>query len=318
MQTEFAEETEGEELGQAEVRGNSPLSKKAAKGKRLTISNMKMVQSKLKGESEVMVGDSLFSLSMSNKVESDLLKNLEKELATYKRRLDERDTHISKVEKKNQELFDELIRAKRTSKEQQSKQEQKILGLERKEEEIKKKQVEEKNLLQSISSVNEQNEKLKAELVSAKAESQQLKVEEGRFKLAVEALKKEVEKLENREKQSQWFIMNKQLEQSLTESNQNLLTLNKKVHALEMEKEAMGKEHKKKLKKAAEAEEERREELQGELDKKKQKVKQLKAKLGAKEGKGELSEREAEVSTFTDRRRMVSEQMDLEDRMTRK
>ena len=211
MQTEFAEETEGEELGQAEVRGNSPLSKKAAKGKRLTISNMKMVQSKLKGESEVMVGDSLFSLSMSNKVESDLLKNLEKELATYKRRLDERDTHISKVEKKNQELFDELIRAKRTSKEQQSKQEQKILGLERKEEEIKKKQVEEKNLLQSISSVNEQNEKLKAELVSAKAESQQLKVEEGRFKLAVEALKKEVEKLENREKQSQWFIMNKQL-----------------------------------------------------------------------------------------------------------
>ena len=152
MQTEFAEETEGEELGQAEVRGNSPLSKKAAKGKRLTISNMKMVQSKLKGESEVMARDSLFSLSMFNKVESDLLKNLEKELATYKRRLDERDTHISKVEKKNQELFDELIRAKRTSKEQQSKQEQKILGLERKEEEI---QGQNQKQLYELTSVNQ-------------------------------------------------------------------------------------------------------------------------------------------------------------------
>ena len=87
-------------------------------------------------------------------MELDLVKNLEKELATYKKRLNERDTHIVKV-KKNQELFDELIKAKRTSKETQAKQEQKIQLFEKKEEELRRKQMEEKNLHHSISSVNE-------------------------------------------------------------------------------------------------------------------------------------------------------------------
>ena len=54
----------------------------------------------------------------------------------------------------------------------------------------------------------------------------------------MEGLKKEAEKLENREKQNEWFIMIKQLEDSLTQSNHNLLALNKKK-AMEIEKEAM-------------------------------------------------------------------------------
>ena len=54
----------------------------------------------------------------------------------------------------------------------------------------------------------------------------------------MEGLKKEAEKLENREKQNEWFIMTKQLEDSLTQSNHNLLALNKKK-AMEIEKEAM-------------------------------------------------------------------------------
>ena len=157
------------------MRGSSPFFKRTSNSKRLTISNMKMVQSKLKGESEVVLKDLLFPLSMSNRVESDLVKNLEKELATYKKRLDERDTHIVKVEKKNQELFDELIKVKRTSKETQAKQEQKILLFERKEEELRRKQMEEKNLHHNISSVNEQNEKLKTQAASTEVENQKLK-----------------------------------------------------------------------------------------------------------------------------------------------
>ena len=47
------------------------------------------------------------------------------------------------------------MKAKRTSKEAQAKQEQKILLFERKEEELRRKQMEEKNLHHSISSVNE-------------------------------------------------------------------------------------------------------------------------------------------------------------------
>ena len=94
----------------------------------------------------------------------------------------------------------------------------------------------------------------------------------------VEALKKEVEKLENREKQNEWFIMTKQLEDSLTQSNHNLLALNKKVHALEIEKEAMESEYKRQIKKTSEAEEERREELQTALDSERKKVRQLKTK----------------------------------------
>ena len=53
----------------------------------------------------------------------------------------------------------------------------------------------------------------------------------------MEGLKKEAEKLENREKQNEWFMI-KQLEDSLTQSNHNLLALNKKK-AMEIEKEAM-------------------------------------------------------------------------------
>ena len=59
-----------------------------------------MVQSKYGKKS--IDPDELFSLSMSNKIDSDLIKNLEKEIETYKSRLDERDNHVLKVEKKNQ------------------------------------------------------------------------------------------------------------------------------------------------------------------------------------------------------------------------
>ena len=135
----------------------------------------------------------------------------------------------------------------------------------------------------------------------------------------VEALKKEVEKLENREKQNEWFIMTKQLEDSLTQSNHNLLALNKKVHALEIEKEAMESEYKRQIKKTSEAEEERREELQTALDSERKKVRQLKTKLEAKEDQPEpMPAYQGYGSNFQDRRRMLSEKMEFEDRLTRK
>ena len=135
----------------------------------------------------------------------------------------------------------------------------------------------------------------------------------------VEALKKEVEKLENREKQNEWFIMTKQLEDSLTQSNHNFQRMYLLVEGQEIEKEAMESEYKRQIKKTSEAEEERREELQTALDSERKKVRQLKTKLEAKEDQPEpMPAYQGYGSSFQDRRRMLSEKMEFEDRLTRK
>ena len=68
----------------------------------------------------------------------------------------------------------------------------------------------------------------------------------------------------------------------MAQSNNNLLQLNKKVRALEMENESIQTSHSKKLKKQSEVEKERMKEMMDDLEKEKRKSKKLKEQLESK------------------------------------